>query len=47
MIDFVLKCLKFEEEERNLMFFLLFKFGWIEVEGRDVIYKEFFFKDFN
>lgn len=47
MTDPAPKRLKLEEEERNSMLSPLLKFGWTEVEGRDAIYKEFLFKDFN
>ncbi|XP_027039448.1 pterin-4-alpha-carbinolamine dehydratase-like [Pocillopora damicornis] len=47
MTDPAPKRLKLEEEERNAMLSPLLKFGWTEVEGRDAIYKEFIFKDFN
>jgi len=38
---------KLDEEERNTTLPSLRKSGWTEVEGRDAIYKEFLFKDFN
>ena len=38
---------KLDEEERNTALSSLHKAGWTEVEGRDAIYKEFLFKDFN
>ena len=38
---------KLDEEERNTALSSLRKAGWTEVEGRDAIYKEFLFKDFN
>lgn len=38
---------KLDEEERNTILPSLRKSGWTEVEGRDAIYKEFLFKDFN
>ena len=38
---------KLDEEERNTTLPSLHKSGWTEVEGRDAIYKEFLFKDFN
>lgn len=47
MTDPAPKRLKLDEEERNSMLSPLLKFGWTEVEGRDAIYKEFLFKDFN
>lgn len=41
------KRIKLEVGERDDVLFFLKKVGWIMVEGRDVIYKEFLFKDFN
>ena len=38
---------KLDEEERSTTLPSLHKSGWTEVEGRDAIYKEFLFKDFN
>ena len=38
---------KLDEEERNANLPSLRKSGWTEIEGRDAIYKEFLFKDFN
>uniref|UniRef100_A0A673B397 Pterin-4-alpha-carbinolamine dehydratase n=1 Tax=Sphaeramia orbicularis TaxID=375764 RepID=A0A673B397_9TELE len=35
------------EEERNHLLPLLQNAQWVEVVGRDAIYKEFIFKDFN
>jgi len=35
------------EEERNHLLPLLRNAQWVEVVGRDAIYKEFIFKDFN
>lgn len=42
-----LKRQKLDEEERSETLPSLRKSGWTEVEGRDAIYKEFLFKDFN
>ena len=38
---------KLDEEGRNTALPSLDKAGWTAVEGRDAIYKEFLFKDFN
>ena len=38
---------KLDEEERTTALPSLRKAGWTEVEGRDAIYKEFLFTDFN
>jgi len=38
---------KLDEEGRNTALPSLHKAGWTAVEGRDAIYKEFLFKDFN
>lgn len=38
---------KLDEEERNVALPSLRKSGWAEVKGRDAIYKEFLFNDFN
>lgn len=41
------KCQKLDEEARNASLLSIRKSGWVDVEGRDAIYKEFIFKDFN
>ncbi|XP_031550136.1 pterin-4-alpha-carbinolamine dehydratase-like [Actinia tenebrosa] len=41
------KRLKLDMEERSTLLPSLRNAGWSEVEGRDAIYKEFLFKDFN
>lgn len=41
------KCQKLDEEARNASLSSLRKTGWVDVEGRNAIYKEFIFKDFN
>jgi len=38
---------KLTGEERNTKLSELKQAGWTEVEGRDAIYKEFVFKNFN
>uniref|UniRef100_A0A8C4X673 4a-hydroxytetrahydrobiopterin dehydratase n=1 Tax=Erpetoichthys calabaricus TaxID=27687 RepID=A0A8C4X673_ERPCA len=38
---------RLNQEERGQLLPNLKASGWIEVEGRDAIYKEFLFKDFN
>uniref|UniRef100_A0A1B0GJZ5 4a-hydroxytetrahydrobiopterin dehydratase n=2 Tax=Lutzomyia longipalpis TaxID=7200 RepID=A0A1B0GJZ5_LUTLO len=42
-----IKMPKLEGEERQKQLEPLFKAGWTLVEGRDAIYKEFLFKNFN
>lgn len=41
------KRLKLSGEERTTNIDALSAAGWTEVDGRDAIYKEFIFKDFN
>jgi len=41
------KKAKLSEQERPAVFGPLKEAGWTMVEGRDAIYKEFLFKDFN
>jgi len=41
------KRAKLTEQERNTTLAPLTSAGWSNVEGRDAIYKEFLFKDFN
>lgn len=41
------KRLKLNEEERNSDLPTLLEAGWVETEGRDAIYKEFLFENFN
>ena len=41
------KRLKLSGEERTTNIEALKSEGWTEVDGRDAIYKEFLFKDFN
>lgn len=41
------KRLKLDKDERDNLLPNLKESGWTEVEGRDAIYKEFMFKDFN
>jgi 4a-hydroxytetrahydrobiopterin dehydratase len=41
------KRAKLTDEERTTTLSPLMSAGWTTVEGRDAIYKEFLFKDFN
>lgn len=47
IFQMLLKFIKFIVEEKEIDFQFLKELGWIEVEGCDVIYKEFKFKNFN